>query len=417
LTRRMASASFCQVHVLPMNPRLRSDLSIFPAPRSSGGGLILVDPLGLSGEEPLHVSADAAPLLPLLDGAHSAADLQLAATRLRGGILVTQSAIQQFLERLSQRLMLQNESYEQRSQELRDEWDQLTERPPSQAGTGYPADPQEVSTMLEAVMEGSSSSPGAPPWILVAPHADIGAARLAYQAVYSHCPSGPPARVILVGTGHHLSDALFSIANKDYLTPLGRSPCDTEAVVLLRKSGGAQIASDDWDHRAEHSLEFQCLFLHYLWGENQPPVVPILCGSLERYLSRQDPPHRVPDLRAFLQHLAAIATSRGTLTVAGIDLSHLGPKFGHSAPADSLLPAAKQHDESLLRHLFEGNPDGVWEEALRTRDRFNVCGLSTILWLAYLAQDCRGELLRHDVWRQQQLASAVTMAAAVLYRA
>ncbi len=330
---------------------------------------------------------------------------------------MTQSAIQQFLERLSQRLMLQNESYEQRSQEVRNEWDQLTERPPSQADRGYPADPMQISAMLQSVMEDSSGSPGASPWIVLAPHADIKAAKPAYHAAYSRCPSTPPAKVILMGTGHHLTDALFSLANKDYLTPLGRSPCDTETVTVLRRTGGVQIASDDWDHRAEHSLEFQCLFLHHIWGENQPPVVPILCGSLEQYLSRQDPPHRVPELRAFLQHLAAIATSSATLIVAGVDLSHLGPKFGHSTPADSLIPAAKQHDESLLRHLFEGDPDGVWEEAVRTRNRFNVCGLSTILWLAYLAQDCRGELLSHHVWRQPQLASAVTMAAAVLYRA
>jgi AmmeMemoRadiSam system protein B len=399
-----------------MNPKLRADLNAIPAPAGTGGGIILVDPLGLAGEDPVHVPPDAAPLLTLLDGSHSIADLQLAATRLRGGVLVTQATINRFLHRLSQGLLLQDENYESKSQELRCRWHDLTERPALQAGTGYPDDPKGVREMLLSVLGEREPTPVRTPWIVVAPHADIRSSIPAYRAAYARVPSSPPERLITIGTGHRLTDALFSLTEKEYCTPLGKSPCDREAVADLRTVGGSEVAADDWDHRAEHSLEFQYLFLHHLWGARQPPSVPILCGSLDRYIHDRRAPFHHPQVREFLDVLVGIAENQGTLVVAGIDLSHVGPKFGHRRPAESLLGAAKQHEEALLGHLFSGDPDAVWEEALRAGTPFNVCGLSAILILAWVARNCTGELVAYHVWRQPQFASAVTMAAAALYR-
>ncbi len=399
-----------------MKPKLRSDLDALRAPPSAGGGIILVDPLKLAGPGPLHVRAGSAALLPLLDGSRDIADLQLAATRLSGGVLVTQASITRFVENLSRSFLLEDEAYESRSQQLRAEWSALPGRPPSQAGTAYPEDPREAGAMIDTLMSGAESPDAPQPWVVVAPHADIRSAATAYRAAYRRLPEPPPARVVVMGTGHRLGKALFSVTDKDYLTPLGRSPSDVQAVGRLQAHGGTHLAADDWDHRSEHSLELQYLFLHHLWGESQPATVAILCGPLQKHLRTGAAPHHDTGVTEFLKALTSLAEEPGTLIVAGIDLSHVGPKFGHDTSAEALLAGAKRHDEALLHHLLEGDPDGVWNEALRHQDGFNVCGLSTILWLACITKGCPGELLCYHVWRQPQFASAVTVAAAVLYR-
>ena len=398
-----------------MVPRLRQDLDLCPVPQSAGGGVLISDPLALS-ESPVQLSAGAAALLPLLDGNRSITDLQLAATRLQGGVLVTQTTITGFIQRLSERLLLDDESFRRKRQALVDQWNALTQRPPAHAGRGYPEDPEDLSAFLDEVLAGTASGSGTSLWGVVAPHADMRSAGRSYAAAYARLPAVPPGKVVLLGTGHRLEKGLFSLTTKDYLTPLGRSPCDSESIASLHAAGGDAVADDDWAHRGEHSLEYQCLMLQKRWGDLHPPCVPILCGSLHEHLKEGTTPHAQVEVRAFLDALARIARAPDAFVIAGVDLSHVGPRFGHPHGADSMLRATQEHDNLLLRHLFNRDPDAMWREALSVQDRFNVCGLSALLWLSYIAPPVNGEVLCYHVWRQRPHASAVTIAAAVLHR-
>lgn len=376
--------------------------------------MLIVDHLAPS-DDPVHLSAGAAALLPLLDGNRSLADLQLMATRLQGGVLVTQATIEGFLRTLSERLLLEDEAFRQKRQALLEQWRALTDRPPCQAGRGYPHDPSELSGFVDNVLADARPCPGPSPWALVAPHADMRSAGGAYAAAYSRLPDVPPAKVVLLGTGHRLVGGLFSLTNKNYVTPLGRSPCDHDSVTALRTAGSGAVALDDWAHRGEHSLEYQCLLLQKRWRDQHPPCLPILCGSLHAHMEDGTPPHKLPEVRAFLDALAGIACAPNVLVIAGVDLSHVGPRFGHPHTADSMLHAARRHDEVLLQHLFRRDADAIWQEAVGVQDRFNVCGLSVLMWLSSIAPPVDGELLSYHVWQQRQHASAVTMAAAALY--
>jgi AmmeMemoRadiSam system protein B len=398
-----------------MVPKLRQDLDVCPVPQSAGGGVLISDPFAPS-ESPVQLSAGAAALLPLLDGKRSITDLQLAATRLQGGLLVTQASISGFIHNLSERLLLDDEPFRRKRQALLDQWNALTERPPAHAGRGYPQDPTELGVFVDDLLVCPTTPPTPAPWAIIAPHADMRSAGGTYAAAYSLLPDEPPARVVLLGTGHRLEGNLFSLTMKDYLTPLGRSPCDRASIASLRAAGGDAVADDDWAHRGEHSLEYQCLVLQRRWGDRHPPCVPILCGSLHHLMKESAAPHAKPEVRVFLDSLAGIARAPDALVIAGVDLSHVGPRFGHAHDAHSMLRAAREHDERLLDHLFNRDPDAMWRETLSVQDRFNVCGLSALLWLTCIAPRVDGELLCYHVWRQPPYASAVTMAAAALYK-
>ena len=100
--------------------------------------------------------------------------------------------------------------------------------------------------------------------------------------------------------------------------------------------------------------------------------------------------------------------------MAGVDLSHIGYKFGHGQPASVLIEQAKAHDQRLLEALSKGDVQGFWEESRRVEDRYHVCGLSALACLLELTEPAEGHILGYDFWQEEPTQSAVSFAAAVI---
>ena len=144
---------------------------------------------------------------------------------------------------------------------------------------------------------------------LVAPHIDLELGRRLYGMAYHSVQKASPRKVVLMGTGHTLSGAFFSLTGKDFVTPLGTQRTDKRAVEHLREIGGELISPHDLDHRHEHSLEFQLIFLQYLFGE-EFTLVPLLCGSFHWLLNSLSRPSDSPDIARFLQALREMILGR-----------------------------------------------------------------------------------------------------------
>jgi len=82
-----------------------------------------------------------------------------------------------------------------------------------------------------------------------------------------------------------MAQDLFSLSGKDFETPLGVAECDRLWVEKLKAAGGNVIATNDFAHRAEHSIEFQVLFLQHILPKDSFAIVPVLCGNLQMTLS------------------------------------------------------------------------------------------------------------------------------------
>jgi AmmeMemoRadiSam system protein B len=142
-------------------------------------------------------------------------------------------------------------------------------------------------------------------------------------------------------------------------------------------------------------------------------IVPILCGfvgtglpefSREAYLSRTG---------SFVEALRGIVAEEETLVVAGVDFSHVGPKFGHQEPAQQLTGRSEAHDKNLLASLSDLNVQEFWEESRRSQDQFNVCGFSALALLLEVLPPCKGRLLHYETWHEEPTRSAVSFASAV----
>jgi hypothetical protein len=400
-------------------PRLRSDLQIIPVDQDGRRLFVIQDPLKLAPAGTV-LDETGMSLLLLLNEADSLADLQVVLTRLQGGLLVSREQVVRIVQEFDRHALLESESFRRRKAALLEEFLNAEERAPALAGSGYPAERDELESFLSGILEGAPSMAGRVPEgvrikVLIAPHIDLQVGARVYASAFAAWPETAPRRILLLGTGHGIARGNFSVTRKHYRTPLGLLRTDRAAAERLLDGKDPALAPDDFAHRSEHSLEFQALFIQHRLAGRECLAVPVLCGAFSGILESTSDPASAPALRGFFERLRPIAQDPETLIVAGIDLCHIGPKFGHPRPARELEEEAQKHDRALLEALISGDLSAFWGEARRVEDRYNVCGLSTLTTLLACADGLRGTVLDYNMWHEEPTHSAVSFAAAVLW--
>jgi len=397
-------------------PRIRRDLEFFPIQHEGQQFVLIRDSLGLV-EEGKAVGLPLYQIMALLDSGTTLEDLQMALMRQQRGVLVSRDEINGLLTSLDESFLLDSGRYRRARERIMSDFISRRVRPCSHCGKSYPADPMELTEILDQILTCHPALPGPNGRIaaLVAPHIDLTVGHRGYSTAYQMLKGTAPSRIIVLGVGHHLQNSLFSITAKDFETPLGVVQADQGAVRRLRESGRDIIAADDFVHRSEHSIEFQVLFLQHLLTDRPAAIVPILCGSLHAGIPEYSRQAYRQTAGPFLDTFRALLEEPGedTLIVAGVDFSHIGPKFGHEMPATAMEAQARTHDQSLLEHLRRLDADSFWEESRSVRDRFNVCGYSALACLLEVLPECRGEILHYETWHEAPTRSAVSFASAV----
>jgi len=398
----------------------RKDLEFIPLKHDGQTCILVQDRFGLVAEGTA-ISPALYQFLVLLDRADDERDLQRRLMAQSGGSWISLEQIQKILTDLDRGYLLDSESSARAKQSLMEEFVRMSSRPACFAGKVYPAEAGELSSALqeilaEAAEEDTASAEDAV--ALIAPHIDLAVGRRAYAQAYSLLPDMHPERVIVLGVGHAMDQGMFSVSCKDYETPLGSVPADRLAAAKVQSAGAACQTPNDFVHRFEHSIEFQCLFLQQLLPEGSFSMVPVLCGSLAG-LADSSRQAFLDQSGAFLDSLRELLEDPAcpTRLIAGVDFSHIGPKFGHSQDFKTLKPRAEEHDRRLLQALCCLDAEAFWSELRRTQARFNVCGSSAMACLLELLPSCRGHVLEHAFWEEQATSSGVSYAAAVFRKA
>ena len=394
-------------------PIARRDLEFFPVQHEGQQFVLIRDPLGLV-EEGKAVGLPLYQIMTLLDGSTTIRDLQMELMRQQGGILVGADEINGLLTHLDESFLLDSERFKNAKERIIADFTSRRIRPCSHCGKSYPENPSELKVRLDEIMNNELSipEPDGKLTALIAPHIDLNVGYKSYSSAYRLLKHTAPSRVILLGVGHQLQNALFSLTDKDFETPLGITKNDQASINRLRESGRDIIAPNDFIHRSEHSIEFQIIFLQHLLSDNPFTIIPILCGSLRMGLSEYTRQAYQEKAAAFLENLKKMLADpdQETLLVAGVDFSHTGPKFGHEMPATYLENSSREHDQNLLKHLSRLDEANFWEESRRVNDQFNVCGFSALACLLEVLPECQGELLNYEIWHEEPTRSAVSFA-------
>jgi len=397
-------------------PSIRRDLEFFPV-QHEGQQLILIrDHLGLV-QEGKAVGLPLYQFMTLLDGTRTMRDLQMELMRQKGGVLVGMDEVKGLMAHLEASHLLDSEGFRRAREQIIADFAAKRLRPCSHCGHTYPDNPSQLRNRLDEILASQASVPKPEGNIraVVSPHIDFSVGYKVYSSAYQMLNYATPTRVVVLGVGHQMANDLFSLTDKNFETPLGIVEGDRSLIHELREVGGDVIAANDFAHRSEHSIEFQLIFLQHLLEGVSFTIIPILCGFMQSCLPEYTREAFLEKTTPLLDLLRRILRDpdHETLLVAGIDFSHIGPKFGHEMPAQYLKGQSEAHDKKLLQYLSQLDPDLFWEESRNVKDQFNVCGFSALACLLEILPPAKGQVLNYEVWHEAPTRSAVSFAAVV----
>ena len=224
--------------------------------------------------------------------------------------------------------------------------------------------------------------------------------------------------VIIFGTDHSGGPGRITPTRQSYKTPLGVLSTDVGIVDRLAEALGTDEAfSEELHHAKEHSIELAAVWLHYFIGGRGCPVVPILCGSFEEFVTESSRPEDAEPIRRTLEVLADATSGRKTLVIAAGDLAHVGPAFGAPRPADAVERArVEASDRQSLDAICACDSERFFEVSRAEADARKLCGMPPIyMMLRYLAGS-RGEALGYDqCMADARGGSFVSIAGALIY--
>jgi AmmeMemoRadiSam system protein B len=415
-------------------PRLRP-LQPFPIVENGQRFLGLRDPSGLT-DAVARLPAALVAVVQLCDGERTRDEICDEFAR-RYQSKLPREALDHFLEQLDQALLLDSERFQRHAAELLDAFDQAEIRPAHLAGRSYPPDADELSTLLDGFFH-APDGPGQPgprtgalPRAIVAPHIDFHRGGPAYAHAYRVLAEAAeaPELVVVFGTDHQGAEHPFTLTRKHYDTPLGRIDTDRalvdELASSVRRRLGATAAdrlfAGERNHRGEHSIEFQAVWLRHVLGARADEVklLPILCGSLHHLVESGRAPHSDAAVSVFLDEVKRLTDGRRTLFVAGADLAHVGPHFGDADPLDDGDKRGLRHrDEASLAHCARGDAAGWFAEIASEKDRRRVCGLPPIYALlatADVKRERSGRVTFYGQCAADEDAGSLVSIASVVY--
>ncbi len=387
------------------HPKLRL-VEAFPVRAEGRDWIALRDPTGLT-ENVVTVSPGAVRLLQLLDGRHDLAMLQ-------SRLAVPADQIEKFLQQLDEALLLDSPRFLAHKAQVTEQFRKARVRAAFCAGNSYPAQANALRQMLtEHFATTTRSDDYRPPLALVAPHIDFRRGGPTFAAAYQQLAhSHPVDTFVILGVAHVPTTHRYVATRKDFQTPLGIAPTDTGFLDMLAGRLGFDLYADELVHRREHSVEFQVIYLQHVLA--QPfRIVPILVGGFHDLIEAGTDPLRDREVAGFVRALreTIIESDRRVCVIAGVDLAHVGGRFGDEFHVnDELLRRLAADDQATLRQVAQLDRRQFWRDIVADTNRRRVDGVLAMYTLL-AALDLRGgELLRYDQSPEPDTNSVVTFA-------
>ncbi|HET6368032.1 MAG TPA: AmmeMemoRadiSam system protein B [Pseudomonadales bacterium] len=436
---------------LPERPRLRS-LEAFPFQQDGQRMIGLRDPSGFTDQ----VAVLPMPLLDvisLFDGDHAIDEIRdIVAARHGGGL--TAGDVLAVAERLDEAGFLDSPRFAERRRRIESDFAASPTRPAAHAGGAYPDESEALreqiagffahadgpgaapGTALEgreslermeatrdfdptSLREGLAATPGfdlrSPQgatsigWLrnpqlrgLLAPHIDFHRGgpvyAWAYREVLERCDAD---LFVVLGTCHAGMTEPFAATLKAFETPLGSVPADREFLDALGRRYGGDLFASEGAHRVEHSIEFQAVMLRWALGDRPFTMVPLLASFLHEAVwtgKGAEADGRVPRFLGALAETLA-ASPRRVCVVGGVDLAHVGPRFGDAEPnTPAFLAEVERQDRAMLETVIAADAPAFFASVAADGDARRICGLSPIYTFLRVLPGAPGRLLRYRQW-------------------
>ena len=401
--------------VPPVCPRLRRAEFM-----QEGGALSLRDPLGGSI---VSLEIHEALVASQLDGERSAREIARVVSESLP-VEVSEAQVLDLVGRLSSAGFLDDARGREEERSARDALMSNPIRSAAHAGAVYPADQAACRDFFESMLQDpsrGSGEPPAPPLALISPHIDYARGRSVYASLWSRAKEAAISadRVVIIGTSHAGGERPLVLTRKAFETPLGLLPLDTDLVDGLIAECGEPSVDDELIHRLEHSIELQLPFVQRILGQEEVPIVPILCGSIHSAVHQGDRPEGEDTIREAAEIARTVlgAAPGRTLWIAGVDLAHVGMHFGDGPEplSDDDLEKVRDRDRVLLDGVLRGDSERLTDHLLEDGDARRICGYAPIWLLLQATGHPKGELVSYGCAVDPRRTQAVSFAGAMLY--
>lgn len=299
------------------------------------------------------------------------------------------------------------------------------------AGTSYPSHPTKLSDLLDGVMGSASNTVQAASRLvpnlqhlsaselqqaraIVAPHIDFRVGLSCYAPAYYAIQQAAPELVVVIATSHYGWQDIFIPTRQHFATPFGVVRTDSELVDELYARLPYRLTEDDSAHHEEHSIEFEAVWLQYLFGGREFTMLPILVTSFHPYIQRGMLPLRTKKFAQFVETLQAIINSSGkrVVWVASGDMAHVGRKFDDEYDAEPLLDELRCEDEELMRAMEDCDAARYFHSIASVGDARKICGLPPVYTMLEAmksgGEQWCGAALDYQQWNERATRSAVT---------
>lgn len=402
------------------NPRLRA-VEAFPVQHEGQRCIALRDPAGFTDQ----IAVLPGPLLDLVslfDGEHPVEEIREVLRR-HHGEAPSVDQIGALIEQLDDAGFLDSERFRARRRATDDAFRQSPTRPAAHAGGAYAGEPEALREQIAGFFRhpnGAGPADGVPRRAtgtlsaLIAPHIDFHRGGPTYGQAYQEVLDRSDADLfVILGTCHAGMDDPFAITLKPYDTPLGPAAVDRDFYEALARRAGQDLLASEPAHRAEHSIEFQAVMLQCLLGARRPfTILPVLASYLHEAVWAGTEPEADPRVPRFLDALreTIASSSRRVCLIAGVDLAHVGPRFGDpDANTEASLATVAQADRAMLESVVAGDARGFFAGVAADGDARRICGLSPIYSLLRLLPETPGRLIQYRQWSDSE--GAVTFCA------
>ena len=403
-------------------PKLRN-IDVFPLESSGQKAIGLRDPSNLS-DRIVVVSYPDFFIISLLDGEHSLLDIKAEYMRKYGEMLFTEH-LEEIIKHLDDNFLLESDRYEAYRLRLEEEFRKADIRPAVFAGKSYESDPLKLMQQIEGFFT-APQGPGKPTpgqkaktvQGIIAPHIDFQRDGSCYAWAYKELAESPsPDIFIILGTVHLPTQNPFVLTKKGFETPLGTLEMERDIIECLERRVHFNLFQDEIVHKTEHSIEFQLIFLQYLYqGRKSFKIVPILCGSFHEMIMQGSTPKQNRHLSDFINALRETVEeySSQACFIASADLAHIGIRFGDpSPPSSASLQNLASEDQKMLSYVESMDAEAFYHFIQREKDSRKICGLPPIYTLLRVMDAKEGKFLNYLQSLEHNGSSVVTFASMV----
>jgi hypothetical protein len=362
-------------------PILKRGVEIFPAKDKERELILLKDNEGITNQV-LVMPVETIALIQFFDGQNSIKDIQNQILKLTNH-LVSEYEIIEFVKQLEQANFLENEKVNEIRRKIYEEFRNSSVRKAIHKGLSYPENILELSSFMakflkiEEIKFPTQTIIGA-----ISPHIDLIRGGSVYAKTYSELQKSViPDIVIAFGVSHKGGVSPFIFTKKEYETPYGNIQVDNDLYMKFKEVLWYEPDEEEFFHKDEHSLEFQALWLKYIWRDKTPKWLPILVTDFERFCEK-NPPSKIEYIEKFFNSAEIILKellnqNKKVLILAGVDFSHVGPRFGDDIEiTPEIKKTIEEYDKKILNLALELKADEFFLNIAETENETNICGLS-----------------------------------------